>query len=146
MRKPLKQSFETSSGEETELLGRKLAKTLLNKKIFLFGDLGVGKTTFLRGLAKALGVKSKIKSPTFVGEHIHKISDGQNFLHLDLYRKESLDVESKERLQEIFLDKSLTVAVEWSERLPRRLLPEKRIKIKFRELKNEARKIEVLVR
>lgn len=125
-------------------LGEKLASRLLGKNIFLFGDLGIGKTTFLKGLARGLKIKSKIKSPTFVGEHIHKISNAKKLLHLDLYRKESLDVESVERLDEIFSDRSLTVVVEWSERLPKKLLPKARIEIKFRELQNMIRKVSII--
>lgn len=139
----LKQAFRATLPEETMLFGERLAKNFLGKKIFLFGDLGIGKTTFLKGLAKGLKIRSKIKSPTFVGEHVHKISGNKRLLHLDLYRKESLDVESTERLKEIFQDKNLTVVVEWSERLPCEIFPEKRTEIRFQELKNEIRKITI---
>ena len=123
-----------------ETLGESLAADLRGRKIFLFGDLGVGKTTFLRGLARGLGIRSKIKSPTFVGEHIHKISSLENLVHLDLYRAESLEVEKIERLQELF-DSKDTVAIEWSERLPKKFLPQKRIELMFRELKSGKREI-----
>ncbi len=134
------QVFKSISTEETEQLGEQLAPRLLSKKIFFFGDLGVGKTTFLRGLARGLKIKSKIKSPTFVGEHIHKISKAKELIHLDLYRAESLEVEKEERLQELF-SSGETVVVEWSERLPKRLLPKKRVELRFSELKNGERKI-----
>ena len=123
-----------------ETLGESLAADLRGRKIFLFGDLGVGKTTFLRGLARGLGVCSKIKSPTFVGEHIHKISSSENLIHLDLYRAESLEVEKAERLRELFASKD-TVAIEWSERLPKKFLPQKRVELKLEELKSGEREI-----
>ncbi|MCK4518445.1 tRNA (adenosine(37)-N6)-threonylcarbamoyltransferase complex ATPase subunit type 1 TsaE, partial [Candidatus Babeliales bacterium] len=72
-----KSIHKTTSSTQTEAFGEKIAKRLKGKKVFLFGDLGVGKTTFLCGLARGLGVFSKIKSPTFVGEHIHKISKSE---------------------------------------------------------------------
>jgi len=100
----------------------------------------VGKTTFLRGLARGLEIKSKIKSPTFVGEHIHEISKDGKLIHLDLYRAESLEIEKIERLQELFASAE-TVVVEWSERLPKKMLPRKRVELRFRELQNEVRRI-----
>lgn len=135
-------TFKTASSVQTEQLGEWLARKLLGKKVFLFGDLGVGKTTFLCGLARGLEISSKIKSPTFVGEHIHEIPKNGELIHLDLYRAESLEIEKEKRLRELFED-SETVVVEWSERLPKKLLPKKRIEIQFCELKNEERKIEI---
>jgi tRNA threonylcarbamoyladenosine biosynthesis protein TsaE len=137
---PPKSSFRSNDTAETEVFGEKLASKLLDKKIFLFGDLGVGKTTFLRGLARGLRIKSKIKSPTFVGEHLHRVSSKGDLIHLDLYRTESLEVEKIERLQELFSSDD-TVVVEWSERLPKKLLPKRRVELRFRELKSGERRI-----
>jgi tRNA threonylcarbamoyladenosine biosynthesis protein TsaE len=133
---------KTASSEETEAFGSKIAQQLLGQKVFLFGDLGVGKTTFLRGLARGLTIQSRIKSPTFVGEHIHKISDTMLLIHLDLYRHEFLAVEEIERLQELFGSDDMVV-VEWSEMLPSELLPRKRVELKFRELDGGVREIEM---
>ncbi|MFH1546767.1 MAG: tRNA (adenosine(37)-N6)-threonylcarbamoyltransferase complex ATPase subunit type 1 TsaE [Patescibacteria group bacterium] len=135
-----KSIFKTASSAQTEQLGERLACKFLGKKVFLFGDLGVGKTTFLRGLASGLGIPSKIKSPTFVGEHIHEIPKKGNLIHLDLYRAESLEIEKIERLQELF-SSGETVVAEWSERLPKNLLPKKRVELRFRELKSGGRRI-----
>ncbi|MCF7836647.1 tRNA (adenosine(37)-N6)-threonylcarbamoyltransferase complex ATPase subunit type 1 TsaE [Candidatus Gracilibacteria bacterium] len=136
----MKSIFQTVDSDETETLGEQLASQFRGQKIFLFGDLGVGKTTFLRGLARGLKISSKIKSPTFVGEHIHKTSDKENLIHLDLYRAESLEIEKIERLQELFNSQD-TVVMEWSERLPKKMLPKKRVELRFRELQNEVRRI-----
>lgn len=135
-----KSIFKTTSFIQTEQLGERLAEQLKGKKVFLFGDLGVGKTTFLRGLAKGLKISLKIKSPTFVGEHIHEIPKNGKLIHLDLYRAESLEIEKVERLQELFSGGE-TVVVEWSERLSKKLLPKKRVELRFRELKSGERKI-----
>lgn len=137
------QVFQSKNAEETEVFGERIATQLLGKKIFLFGDLGVGKTTFLRGMARGLRMRSKIKSPTFVGEHVHKVPNRGNLIHLDLYRAESLEVEKTERLQELFSSDD-TVVVEWSECLPKILLPKKRVELKFQELKSGTREIMVL--
>lgn len=135
-----KARLQSDSESVTEGFGECLAPKLLGQKIFLFGELGVGKTTFIRGLARGFSVRTKIKSPTFVGEHVHAIPGKGHLIHLDLYRVESLEVEKTERLQELFTSKE-TVVVEWGERLPKKLLPKKRIELKFRELKNGQRKI-----
>ena len=135
-----KSIFKTTSFHETERLGERLARKFLGKKVFLFGDLGVGKTTFLRGLARSFKIPSKIKSPTFVGERLHKIPKNGKLIHLDLFRAESLEIEKIERLRELF-NSAETVVAEWSERIPKKLLPEKRVEIKFRELKNGERRI-----
>ena len=135
-----KSTFRSHDAAETEAFGEKLASKFLGQKIFLFGDLGVGKTTFLRGLARGLKISSKIKSPTFVGEHLHQISGKGDLIHLDLYRAESLEIEKIERLQELFNSQD-TVVVEWSERLPKKMLPRKRVELRFREFQNEVRRI-----
>ena len=138
-----KSIFRTDSAKVTEALAGELALQLKGKKLFLFGDLGIGKTTFLRGLAKGLKIKSRIKSPTFVGEHVHKISKQENFMHIDLYRADKISNEMAERLKEAFNNKNITLAAEWSERLPKNFLPKKRAEIKFTELKSGTRKIEI---
>ncbi|MFH0776206.1 MAG: tRNA (adenosine(37)-N6)-threonylcarbamoyltransferase complex ATPase subunit type 1 TsaE [Patescibacteria group bacterium] len=139
----MKSIYKTTDSATTEALGEALASRFRGQKILLFGELGVGKTTFLRGLARGLRIKSKIKSPTFVGEHIHKISPTEKLIHLDLYRVESLEVEKAERLQELFVSRD-TVVIEWSERLPKKLLPQKRIELRFSELKSGERKITII--
>lgn len=163
-----KSNHSTFSAEETESLGAQLAGRLKNQNILLFGDLGLGKTTFLRGLAKGLGIKAKIKSPTFVCEKIyplparHHSCTGRNidtvkkvgnlrqiqnnkekevFIHLDLYRTEKLGEDLIGRLIELFSGEYATIAVEWSEHLPKKLLPKKRVEIRFAELKHDKRKI-----
>jgi len=136
----LKSIFRTTNSDETEALGKSLAPEFRSQKIFLFGNLGVGKTTFLRGLARGFKIKSKVKSPTFVGEYEHAISKSEKLIHLDLYRSETFGIEKTERLRELF-ESSETVVVEWSERLPRKFLPQKKIEIRFWELKNGVRKI-----
>ena len=60
-------TYTTTSGEETQKLGVKLAKKLAPPRIIaLISDLGGGKTTLMQGIAKGLGIKEKVVSPTFV--------------------------------------------------------------------------------
>ncbi|TVR76933.1 MAG: tRNA (adenosine(37)-N6)-threonylcarbamoyltransferase complex ATPase subunit type 1 TsaE [Saprospirales bacterium] len=58
--------------------------------VFLYGEMGVGKTTFTAAFCEALGVDESISSPTFSLHNIYSDSDGREIYHLDLYRLESL--------------------------------------------------------
>ena len=104
------------SAEDTEKIALELGKTLKAGDIVLYeGDLGAGKTTFTKGLAKALGVDDVVTSPTFalVNEYSGRIP----LFHFDLYRIETFD-----DLYAIgffdYLDRGGIIAAEWSENIP----------------------------
>ena len=102
---------ETNSVEETWELARQFARHLKpGDVICLEGDLGAGKTTFVQGLAKALGVPGRVTSPTFgiVQEH-------GKLVHMDLYRLTS-EADVLDLGWEDFLARGAIVAVEWPER------------------------------
>src|SRR3954467_13554234 len=102
----------TASPEGTEALAARLAATLRAGDIVaLSGELGAGKTTFVRGAARALGVKGPVSSPTFtIG---HRYEAPTPVAHLDLYRIAGLDPEEWGDLEPYF---DGTVAfVEWPE-------------------------------
>jgi tRNA threonylcarbamoyladenosine biosynthesis protein TsaE len=88
---------ETSSPAQTEALAARLAQRLEPGDVVLVsGDLGAGKTTFVRGAARALGVEVPVTSPTFTIAHRY---DGRvPVSHLDLFRLEGLDAEEPELL------------------------------------------------
>ena len=113
------QQTVTTSVEETEAFGEVLAKTLMNdaslpRFIALYGDLGVGKTAFVRGLAKVLAPDSAVRSPTFALVNEYRAKPCSVF-HFDMYR-----IESEDELESIgfydYLDRGLCV-VEWSENI-----------------------------
>ncbi len=84
-----RKTYETKNAEETKQLGRDLAETFLGGEVIvLVGDLGAGKTTFVQGLAAALGIRRAIKSPTFtiVNEHKVHYKKIKTLVHLDGYR------------------------------------------------------------
>ncbi|MDQ6692680.1 MAG: tRNA (adenosine(37)-N6)-threonylcarbamoyltransferase complex ATPase subunit type 1 TsaE [Candidatus Dormibacteraeota bacterium] len=102
------------SSEETELAGSGLAATLARGDLLLLeGELGAGKTTFVRGLARGLGCREQVQSPTF---QLVRIYHGNvQLAHVDLYR-----LERTEDLSELGLDELLdqgVVVVEWGDRL-----------------------------
>ena len=79
---------ETSSEAETEALAAEFARTLTGGEVlFLEGDLGAGKTAFVRGLARGLGAQEDtVASPTFVIQTTYPCADGRMLHHADLYR------------------------------------------------------------
>lgn len=133
--------YTTTSGGETQKLGEKFAKNLKPPKLItLISDLGGGKTTFTQGLAKGLGIKEKIISPTFILERIYSIPNRKFFLyHYDLYRIEPDDVLIDEILENM---KDNIVIIEWAEKINDRL-PNKLTEIKIEILKEDTRKITI---
>ena len=127
----------TQSALQTQKLGEKIGRDL-KPPIFiaLYGDLGSGKTTFIQGLAKGLGIKKRITSPTFV---FMKQYDS-HFYHIDLYRIEKTKQIKNLGLEEIFSDSQTIVAVEWAEKI-KEMLPKNRIDIWFNYLNNNKRRI-----
>jgi tRNA threonylcarbamoyladenosine biosynthesis protein TsaE len=108
----------TNSDAETAALGRELAITLRAGDIVLLaGDLGAGKTAFVRGLAEGLGIDPRdVTSPTFTIVQEHR-NGRLPLFHVDLYRLKSIEVDDL-GLDETTLAGGIT-AIEWPERLPR---------------------------
>jgi tRNA threonylcarbamoyladenosine biosynthesis protein TsaE len=133
--------IHTSSPEETEkigeIIGREISPPFL---LALFGELGSGKTTFLRGVARALGVP-KIRSPSFimVGEYEGRF----RIYHIDLYRLDSAEELIPLGLLDIIFDKNSIVFIEWAERALN-LLPGERIDIRISIVNELKRKIEFI--
>ncbi len=131
----------SKNSDETVELGQKLAGKLRGGEVVaLYGDLGGGKTQFTKGIAKGLGVKDDIISPTFVIRREYK---GQklNLLHYDFYRFETPDEELIESLEEGINTDNVTV-IEWAERVEE-YLPENSIKITFHYVSENEREIEI---
>ena len=131
----------TSSPTETKEFAKALAKAITPPKILaLFGGLGAGKTTFIQGLAKGLGIEGRVLSPTFVFVRTYQLEAGTRFYHVDLYRLESeKDVETV-GISEILGDKNAIIAIEWPEKI-KNLLPKGTIRIKIKELDETKRKL-----
>ena len=142
--------FITKSSSETKKLGKTFAAKLAGGDILaLSGDLGSGKTTFVQGFARGLGIKARIISPTFILMRKYNIkleeSKAQklkNFYHIDLYRLE----ENIERevvnlgLTEIWDWKENIIIIEWAEKI-RGLIPKKAQWITFENLGGDRRKV-----
>ena len=106
--------YITNSPSETEAVGAALAKVLKSGTIIAYrGDLGAGKTAFTRGLARGLGVKEPVTSPTYtiVNEYL---SGRMPLFHFDMYRLASSD-DLWDIGWEDYLERGGVCAVEWSE-------------------------------
>ena len=106
--------YITHSPEETRALGRTLAQALQGGAVVAFtGDLGAGKTAFVRGLARGLGVQERVTSPTFT--IVNEYEGGRlPLFHFDMYRLGSAD-ELFHIGWEDYLARNGVCAVEWSE-------------------------------
>ncbi len=135
-------TFLSKSPSETKKIGRDLAKKIKkdgpkNKAriLALEGDLGGGKTTFLQGFAKGLGIEEKILSPTFV-----IMKRFGNFYHFDCYRiqkpEELLDLGFKE----IISNPQNIIAIEWADRI-KKLLPKDSILVRFKVIGKNKRRV-----
>ncbi len=124
-------------------MGATLGHTLLEEGskapriLCLWGELGSGKTTFVQGLARGLGITSRLLSPTFIIVRRYEIpATGRWLYHLDLYRiKGQEDVVTLGFSDMAHEPKSLTV-VEWPEKLGD-VLPKRRIDIRFETLEDD---------
>ncbi len=135
----MRKIFEINSREDTILLGEKIGSLAFpNMLITMNGDLGAGKTTMTKGIAKGLKIEGIINSPTFT---IMKIYEGKYTLyHLDVYRitNSSDDFE----LEEYFENDGVCV-IEWAEQI-KDLIPENRLDIIIKDLGDEKRLIELV--
>ena len=136
--------IKTNSPADTQKLARNLAKNLQGGEVIaLFGELGAGKTVFVKGLAAGLGIKTKITSPTFVFMKSYAFKKDKkplNFYHLDLYRTNSAkDIESL-GLSEIFSNDAIVV-IEWADRIKTR--PAQTIEIFFEKNGEKERSIKI---
>ena len=103
----------SQSSQQTEALAAELAAGLRPGDVVLIsGDLGSGKTTFVRGACRALGVEERVTSPTFTIGQLYRGRDGLAVAHLDLYRLDSLAHEEPGFLDE-YLNEDSIGFVEW---------------------------------
>jgi tRNA threonylcarbamoyladenosine biosynthesis protein TsaE len=104
---------ETSTPEETEAVAAELATSLRPGDVVLVsGELGAGKTTFVRGACRALGVSGAVTSPTYTIGQVYAGGGGIEIAHLDLYRLDTLDHEDPALLDD-YLTPARIGFVEW---------------------------------
>ena len=129
----------SASTDETIALGRTVAATLRRGDVLaLCGDLGAGKTHFVKGVAAGLGASASVTSPTFT--LIHEYLGGrQPLIHFDFYRLEDEDEALKIGLDE-YLDGDGACVIEWADKFPALLPPHTRW-LRFTHREDGAREI-----
>ena len=107
-------TYTTNNESETEALGERFAAGLKGGSVIvaMYGDLGAGKTAFVRGMARGLGLSCRVSSPTFtiVNEYLGK----RDLIHFDMYRLSCAD-ELFDIGWEDYISRGAVCAVEWSE-------------------------------
>ena len=137
------QTIVTENFNQTIKLGEDFSQEIKpGEFLAFFGDLGIGKTTFVQGLAKGLGIKRRIISPTFIIVRTYLVKSA-TFYHVDLYRTQSTDDLLGIGLDQIIEGRNNIVALEWAEKMGD-LLPKKRIDLFFRNLGDDKREIKII--
>ncbi len=146
--------FVSASSRETQRIARKLLHRFAAKPtrplIFaLAGELGSGKTTFVQGLARALGIREKVQSPTFVLVKWYRLGRRakpfRHFVHVDAYRLEKQSETRHLGLRDVFKDRDAVVAVEWADRI-RKVMPRDAVWIRFRHGRRSSERIVELIK
>ncbi len=107
--------------EDTKNLGQEIAKGILKRKdksafiVFLDGDLGTGKTTLVKEIIFALGIKEKVKSPTFTIIEPYELNN-KNIYHIDLYRINDPSELEIIGLREYLNESEAIIFIEWPEK------------------------------
>jgi tRNA threonylcarbamoyladenosine biosynthesis protein TsaE len=136
----------SSSAEQTKQIAKKFATNLKGGDIVcLYGDLGSGKTTFVKGIAEYFHIKNEVTSPTFGLMQIYKlpkkIKNIQYLAHIDAYR-----FKKQEEIEEIggldYLgNKNCVCLIEWPKKIDKYIKNKKAIKARFEHISEEKRKI-----
>lgn len=107
----------SSCEADTERAGEALARTLPGGSVVaLYGDLGAGKTAFVRGMARGMGLTCRVSSPTFTIVNEYTGENGRELLHFDMYRLNGAD-ELYNIGWDDYLARDAVCAVEWSENI-----------------------------
>jgi tRNA threonylcarbamoyladenosine biosynthesis protein TsaE len=138
----MKLVFQTKNPSETIRIGKRIGSLLMPGDVLaLVGELGAGKTQFIKGLAAGTGVKKSIylTSPSFtlINEYVGKVP----FYHIDLYRLESEREAEELGLEEYFQGGGITV-IEWADKIPS-LLPEEILWIEIHYTGEYTRSLEI---
>lgn len=122
--------MKTKSEQELIKYGRDFAKKLkIPTVIELVGDVGAGKTTFVRGLAEGLGIKETVTSPSFTISKAYALPNGKKLVHYDFYRLSEPGLMVDDLAENINDNNTITI-IEWGESIAG-VLPKDRIKIKI---------------
>ncbi|HLB95578.1 MAG TPA: tRNA (adenosine(37)-N6)-threonylcarbamoyltransferase complex ATPase subunit type 1 TsaE [Patescibacteria group bacterium] len=142
------------SAAETEKFGQIFAKNLRGGEVIgLIGELGSGKTAFVKGLAKGLGIQEPITSPTFVVLREYNIlrpklhlrgvvNMVRKLIHVDAYRLEKIEEIKSAGIEDYWGRKDAIMVIEWAEKI-KKILPKNTIYIRFKHISENIREISI---
>lgn len=137
------QVFETHSETETEQAGAALAANLPDGTVVaMYGELGSGKTAFVRGMARGMGISCRVSSPTFT--IVNEYRGARELIHFDMYRLQSGD-ELFEIGWEDYVNRGSICAVEWSENVEDAFYGDELV-VRFEKTSATGRRITILER
>ncbi len=138
--------YTTTSDKQTFALGKKFATTLKGGEVIaLDGELGAGKTVFVKGLAAGLGISATVHSPTFILTKPYTVKKNKGvtvLLHIDAYRlKDAAQLEGI-GIEDYIHEPTCVIVIEWAERV-KTLLPKKHIRIILQSIAQNKRIITI---
>ena len=134
--------IEVNSEEETKALGERIGRALRGGEVFeLVGDVGAGKTTFVKGLARGLAIDDDVQSPSFTINRMYDGRDGVRLSHYDFYRLNDAGIMADE-LREVVADSTMVTVVEWAD-IVEGVLPQGHLRVQFQSPTEHSRRIEL---
>jgi tRNA threonylcarbamoyladenosine biosynthesis protein TsaE len=132
--------FKVNKIDDLEKVAKSIISIYENQNIWIFeGEMGAGKTTFIKVICKELGVLSAVQSPTFSLVNEYMTDEGEEIYHFDFYRLKN-EVEALDfGVEEYFYSNNLCL-IEWAEKIPS-LIPEQFLKIKITKLEDSETRI-----
>lgn len=134
--------IEVKSAEAMQSLGAEIgARIVGGEVIVLVGDIGAGKTTFTKGLARAMGISEDVQSPTFTVSRVYETAGGVTLAHYDFYRLNDPGIMRAE-LMEAIHDPATATIIEWSE-IVADVLPKDALRIMITATSEDTRTVEL---
>lgn len=134
--------IEVRSELETKQLGERIGELLKGGEVLeLIGDVGAGKTTFVKGLARGLSIDDDIQSPSFTVSRVYHGRDDIELVHYDFYRLSDPGI-IKNELAEMVLDSDVVTVIEWAG-IVDDTLPKHRMQLRFSAPQEDVRHIEL---
>ncbi|UTX51470.1 tRNA (adenosine(37)-N6)-threonylcarbamoyltransferase complex ATPase subunit type 1 TsaE [Candidatus Saccharibacteria bacterium TM7i] len=134
--------IEVKSEAEMKALAEKIGTQLKGGEVFeLIGDIGAGKTTFTKGLARGLAIDDDVQSPSFTISRMYEARDGLQLAHYDFYRLDDPGIMTNE-LAEFANDATTVTVVEWAD-VVEGVLPKDRMRIRITTPTETSRTVEI---
>lgn len=134
-------TYYPKTSDETFAIGEKFSQTILPQSVIcFFGELGAGKTTFIKGMAQGLNINpSDVNSPTF--QYLNIYNGKTSLFHFDLYRLQGVDDFLSLGFDEFFSQPGIS-CIEWTERIPE-IIPKNAFKVSISHTEDGGRQIEI---